>query len=317
MFLLTGDARYVDVLERTLYNGVLSGVSLAGDTFFYPNPLESDGRQAFNQGAATRQPWFDSSCCPTNVARFIPSVPDYVYAVRGGALYVNLYVASEARVELDGAAATIVQKTGYPWDGHVELRIDAGRPRALELRLRIPGWARDRPVPSGLYRYAADARTPHSIRVNGKPAGERLDGGYAVLARSFSPGDVVTLELPMPARRVLADERVKDAAGRVALERGPLVYCTEAADHAGSVLDLVVPDDARLAAERRPDLLGGLSVLRATVRDLEGRPRELVAIPYYAWSHRGPGEMAVWLRRQPARREPSAMPGGSASVDVR
>ena len=299
MFLLTGEARYVDVLERTLYNGVLAGVSLGGDTFFYPNPLESDGRYAFNQGALTRKPWFDSSCCPTNIARFIPSVPDYVYAVRGSALYVNLYVASEAQVEVDGAVATVAQKTEYPWDGRVELRIDPDRPRPLELRLRIPGWASGRPVPSGLYRYADAPGETHSIRVNGEPVAPRLDGGYAVLARTFSPGDVVTLQLPMPVRRVLADERVAQDAGKLALARGPLVYCAEAADHAGSVLDLVVPDDARLSVERRPELLGGIAVLRGTVRDVEGRPRELVAIPYYAWSHRGPGEMAVWLRRRP------------------
>ena len=201
---------------------------------------------------------------------------------------------------MNGAVATVAQKSEYPWDGRVELRIDPGRPRTLELRLRISGWARGGPVPSALYRYAGDSSAAHSIRVNGRPAAERMDGGYAVLARSFSPGDAVTLELPMPVRRVLADERVADDAGKVALERGPLVYCAEGADHAGSVLDLVVPDDARLTGERRPDLLGGLAVLRGTVLNVEGRPRELLAIPYYAWSHRGPGEMAVWLRRRPA-----------------
>jgi DUF1680 family protein len=300
MFLLTGDARYVDVLERTLYNAVLSGVSLGGDTFFYPNPLESDGRTAFNQKALTRKEWFDCSCCPTNVARFIPSVPDYLYAVRGSTLYVNLYAASEARVDVDGAVATLAQKTGYPWEGRVELRIDPGRPRALDLRLRIPGWARGRPVPSELYRYLGAAGPPPSIRVNGKAVDARMDGGYAVLARTFSPGDVVTLELPMPVRRVLADERVTDDVGKVALERGPVVYCAEGADHGGSVLGLVVPDDAPLTAGPRPELLGGVTVLRGTVRDAQGKPRELLAIPYYAWSHRGPGEMAVWLRRAPA-----------------
>ena len=299
LFLLTGDARYVDVLERTLYNGVLAGVSLAGDAFFYPNPLESDGRYAFNHGAATRQPWFDSSCCPTNLARFIPSVPDYVYAVRGDALHVNLYVASEAQAALGGATVTLAQKTDYPWDGRVELRIDPGAPRRLELRLRIPGWARGRPVPSDLYRYAdADATPAFAIQVNGRPAAARLDGGYAVVDRTFAPGDVVVLELPMPVRRVLADERVADDRGKVALERGPIVYCAESADHAGSVLDLGLPDAARLTVERRPDLLGGLAVVRGTARGPKGEARELVAIPYYAWSHRGPGEMAVWLRRE-------------------
>jgi DUF1680 family protein len=298
MFLLTGDARYVDVLERTLYNAVLSGVSMGGDAFFYPNPLESDGRKAFNQGALTRKAWFDCSCCPTNLARFIPSVPEYVYATRLDALYVNLYVASEARVDVGGAPATVTQKTGYPWDGRIELRIDPGRPRRLVLRLRIPGWASGRPVPSELYRHAGESGASYAIQVNGKPAAVGMSAGYAVLARTFSPGDVVTLDLPMPVRRVLADERVTDDAGKVALERGPIVYCAEGADHAGSVLDLVVPDDARLAAESRADLLGGVTVVRGTVRDTAGKPRELLAIPYYAWSHRGPGEMAVWLRRR-------------------
>jgi uncharacterized protein len=304
MFLLTGDARYVDVLERTLYNAVLSGVSLGGDTFFYPNPLESDGRTAFNQRALTRKPWFDCSCCPTNLARFIPSVPDYVYAVRGGTLYVNLYAASEARVDVGGAAVTVAQKTAYPWDGRIELRIEPGQPRALELRLRIPGWARGRPVPSELYRYVGEGGAPPTIQVNGKSVDVRMDGGYAVVARTFSPADVVALQLPMPVRRVLADERVTDDAGKVALERGPIVYCAEGTDHAGSVLDLVVPDDARLTAEPRPDLLGGVTVLRGTVRDGEGKSRELLAIPYYAWSNRGPGEMAVWLKRPLAGRRP-------------
>jgi DUF1680 family protein len=299
MFLLTGDARYIDVLERTLYNAVLSGVSMGGDTFFYPNPLESDGQTAFNQRALTRKAWFDCSCCPTNLARFIPSVPDYAYAVRGDTLYVNLYVASEARMDVGGGEARVVQKTEYPWDGRVELRVDPGPPRALELRLRIPGWARERPVPSDLYRYAGDPAAPPRVEVNGTAADARMDGGYAVVSRRFSSGDVVTLDLPMPVRRVLADARVTDDAGRVALERGPIVYCVEGADHGGSVLDLVVPDDARLAVEARPQLLGGVTVLQGAVRDARGQSRALLAIPYYAWSHRGPGEMAVWLRREP------------------
>src|SRR4029453_18007500 len=161
-------------------------------------------------------------------------------------------------------------------------------------------WARSRPVPSELYRYAGDATAAYTIRVNGKPTGERLDGGYAVIARTFSKDDVITLELPMPVRRVLADDRVAEDSGKVALERGPLVYCAEGSDNAGSALDLVVPDDARFKVERRPDLLGGVAVLRGTIPNGAGKPRELFAIPYYVWSHRGPGEMAVWLRRPTA-----------------
>lgn len=301
MFLETGDAKYIDVLERTLYNGVLAGVSLDGDTFFYPNPLESDGKYAFNQGALTRTPWFDSSCCPTNLARFIPSVPDYVYAVRGHSLFVNLFVSSRASAALDGAPVEVSQDTGYPWDGVVAIHVSPPSPRRLELRVRIPGWARDQPVPSTLYRYADGTRSEYTLTVNGTAVRPVLDAGYAVIDRTWRRGDVVSLALAMPVRRVVADERVADDEGKVALERGPIVYAAEGVDHGGSVLDLVVPDAARLATEARPDLLHGVTVVTGTVTDTAGRERRLTAIPYYAWSHRGPGEMAVWLRRGPNR----------------
>jgi DUF1680 family protein len=301
LFLETGDAKYVDVLERTLYNAVIAGVSLEGDTFFYPNPLESDGKYAFNQGALTRTPWFDSSCCPTNVARFIPSVPDYIYAVRGTSLFVNLFVSSRATADLGGTPVEVAQETGYPWNGEVSIRVTPPAPRAFELRVRIPGWALDRPVPSTLYRYADGVRGGYTLKVNGAAVTPTLDGGYAVISRTWTKGDVVALDLAMPIRRVVADDRVADDRGKVALERGPIVYAFEGVDHGGTVLDLVVPDDATLAAEARPDLLRGVTVLSGTVRDASGRTRRLTAVPYYAWSHRGPGEMAVWLNKAPKR----------------
>jgi DUF1680 family protein len=297
LFLQSGDAKYVDVLERTLYNAAIAGVSLAGDTFFYPNPLESDGRFAFNQGALTRKPWFDCSCCPTNLARFIPSIPDYIYAAQKDTLFVNLFVDSEASVALDGKKVALSQKTAYPWDGHVELRLTPERGQAFELRVRIPGWVRGTPVPSALYRYSGGAAEPYALRVNGKLVNAPLANGYAILKRTWSPGDVVVLDMPMPVRRVEADERVADDKGKVALERGPLVYCVEAIDNDGSALDLIVPDTARFDVERRADLLAGVTVLKANVSDRQGRTRRLIAIPYYAWSNRGPGEMAVWLAR--------------------
>jgi DUF1680 family protein len=317
MFLQSGDARYVDVLERTLYNAVIAGVSLAGDTFFYPNPLESDGRFAFNKGAVTRKPWFDCSCCPTNLARFIPAIPDYVYAVQNGdVLYVNLFVASEAQVEIGGGPVSLTQKTGYPWSGAIAIAVAPDRPRAFEVRVRIPGWAQGRPVPSSLYRYvdgAGSGAGGFTLRVNGQPiAAATVSKGYVALARTWSPGDVITLDFPMSVRRVLADDRVADDRGKVALERGPLVYCAEGADNDGSALDLVVPDTASFAVEHKPDLLGGVTVLRAAVADREGRPRRLTAIPYYAWSNRGPGQMAVWFSRAttaaPRDRRPQAEP---------
>ena len=261
MFLQSGDSRYVDVLERSLYNAAIAGVSLEGDTFFYPNPLESDGILAFNQGAATRKPWFDCSCCPTNLARFIPSIPDYVYAVGHGALFVNLFVASEATADLGGTVA-LTQQTRYPWDGHVVLTVKPDRPRTFEVRVRIPGWARGRPVPSDLYRFADEGSGSYRLQVNGGAATSRLEEGYAVLNRTWASGDTITLDLPMPVRRVVADDRVADDRGKVALERGPLVYCAEGIDNDASVLDLAVPDSARFEIEERPSLLGGVTVLR-------------------------------------------------------
>ena len=295
LFLQTGEARFVDVLERTLYNAVLAGVSLEGDTFFYPNPLESDGTYKFNHGSLTRSPWFDSSCCPTNVARFIPSVPDYVYATAGDSLYVNLFVSSHAEPGIAGAPVRISQQTNYPWQGDVTIRLQPTAPRAFTVRVRIPGWARNEVVPSTLYRYADSTPASYEIRVNGTPVAPAVDRGYAVLTRTWSAGDEVTLTMTMPVRRVAADDRVVDNRGKIALERGPIVYAVEGVDHGGRVLDLVVPPDMRLAAERRPDLLGGVTVLTGTVGDVTGRSRPFTAIPYYAWSHRGPGEMAVWL----------------------
>ena len=297
MFLLSGDARYVDVLERSLYNAALAGVSLEGNTFFYPNPLESDGRYAFNHGALSRKPWFDASCCPTNLARFIPSIPDYIYAVQGDALFVNLFAASRASTAVGGTRVAVQQTGDYPWNGRITLVITPDAPLSFELRVRIPGWARNEPVPSALYRYADTAGAAYDLRVNGERISPALRRGYAAITRIWTPGDTVTLVLPMPVRRVVADVRVADTRGKVALERGPLVYAAEWVDNDGPVLNLVVPDGAAFEEEHRPDLLGGVTVVRAAATDQAGRPRRLTAIPYYAWSHRGPGEMAVWLER--------------------
>lgn len=291
MFLLHGEARYLDVLERTLYNGMLSGVSLGGDLFFYPNPLASDGSWAFNVGEGpTRSPWFEVSCCPTNVVRALPALPGYLYAVRERDLYVNLYVGSRGRVTVDGVGMRLSQTTDYPWDGTVRLELAPDEPMAFALKLRVPGWARGEPVPSDLYRYvgADEGADGVRLRLNGAEVEIRTEHGFATLDRTWRPGDVVELELPMPVRRVLAHDAVEDDRGRVAVERGPIVYCAEGIDNGGKALDLVLRDDAHLEPRRRDDLLEG-------VVTISGGGVELV--PYYAWSHRGPGEMAVWLRR--------------------
>jgi DUF1680 family protein len=307
LFLLHGDARYIDVLERVIYNGFLAGVSLSGDRFFYPNPLAFDGRLAFNQGAKGRKEWFDCSCCPTNIVRFLPSIAGYVYAQRDRDLFVNLFVAGSAELTVDGSSLRVRQATRYPWDGRVTLALEPARPERVALHVRVPGWARGRPVPSDLYRYLDEAETPFTLKVNDTPVDVELRSGYAVVDRTWKTGDTVELVLAMPVRRVLSHEKVEANAGRVALERGPVVYCAEAVDNGGQVFNLVLPDDAPLETRPRDDLLGGITAIEGRARGLypgdDGlsvvtREQDFVAVPYYAWAHRGEGEMAVWLPRR-------------------
>lgn len=331
MFLLTGEAACLDVMERVMYNGVLSGVSLDGTLFFYPNPLESDGKYRFNKGRAERAPWFGVACCPGNVSRFLPSVPGYVYATKGGVLYVNMFVAGEAKVDLRGTAVAVRQETRYPWDGQVGIAIEPERAGEFAVHIRIPGWARNEPVPTDLYRYEEESVEAVSLRVNGEPAPLDIDKGFARVRRVWRSGDRIEVVFPMEARRVVAHPSVSDNEGFVAVERGPLVYCAEGPDNGGRALNIVLPDGAALRPETRPDLLGSLVALTgeamaadpsavSRVRDAEPKdaaaddeeeappasrrrlapgaglvPHPLVLIPYYAWAHRGPAEMSVWL----------------------
>jgi len=310
LFLLHADAKYVDVLERTLYNGGLSGVSLSGDRFFYPNPLESRGNHE-------RSPWFGCACCPGNVTRFIPSIPGYAYAHAGDVLYVNLFVEGEATVAMEEGQVRLTQETRYPWDGNIRLTVDPGDERELAVYVRIPGWARNEPLPSDLYRYADRATGDVMLSVNGLSRSAGTVNGYARIRRLWKEGDTIDLHLPMPVRRVHCHEEVEENVGKVALQRGPIVYCVEWPDVAdGHVLSLLLPDRARLEVEHREDLLGGVTVLRGTARSLALTPEDVVlsepvgflAIPYYAWAHRGKGEMAVWLPRRPSAARPLPAP---------
>ncbi|ACB74980.1 glycoside hydrolase family 127 protein [Opitutus terrae] len=283
-FYLHGQARYFDVLERTLYNGVLSGVSLSGDRFFYPNPLAADGK-------IVRQAWFGCACCPSNICRFIPSIPGYVYATTPERVYANLYVGSEATLRFGSHAVRLTQRTAYPWSGDVEIVVDpAGQEPAgeFELALRIPGWARDEAIPSDLYAFANPAVGHAVVTVNGKPVTPTMEHGYAVLRRSWQAGDRVQLALPMEIRLVKAHASIADDVGRFALHRGPLVYCVEGVDLGGSALAAQLPPLETLRAERRDALLDGITVITA-----EDGP--FTAIPYFAWANRAPSEMAVWL----------------------
>ncbi len=299
--LLHGDAKYIDVLERTLYNGFLAGIAMSGDAFFYPNPLESDGSHE-------RSPWFHCSCCPTNVVRFLPSLSGYVYAQRDNAVYVNLFISGTGTINLRGATLRgtrlrLEQVTSYPWDGKVQLTVIPDTPTVFTLYVRIPGWAQGQPVPSDLYHYLDPKASAISLTVNGKAIPVEMKKGFACIHRTWQPGDKVTLSLPMPVRRVLSHANVEANVGKVALERGPLVYCAEWPDHDVSVLDLIVPDDAELTSEYQENHLGGVTVIKGTAlaetdSEKDEEPTTLTAIPYYAWAHRGPGEMSVWLKRK-------------------
>ncbi|MBN2270916.1 MAG: glycoside hydrolase family 127 protein [Sedimentisphaerales bacterium] len=312
MFLGSGDAKYIDVLERTLYNGLISGVSLEGNTFFYPNPLASHGQHK-------RSPWFGCACCPGNMTRFIASIPGYVYAKAGDKVYVNLFVAGSGTVDIGGNAVKITQQTQYPWEGEVKLTIEPDRPAKFTIAVRAPGWWRNQPVPSDLYRYMNVAgQKGASFELNGEPAfGAAVEGGYFCITRKWKQGDSVKFDLPMGIRRVLAHENVEADRGRVAIERGPIVYCAEWPDNLAGVHNLVLTDDAKLTTEHRKDLLGGVTVVRgmaAAISDagdgkLAKKEQEFTAIPYYAWAHRGAGAMAVWLARDEAVAEVATKAG--------
>ena len=319
MFLLHGESKYYDVLERTLYNGLISGCSLDGGAFFYPNPLESDGSHQ-------RQPWFGCACCPSNLCRFIPSLPGYVYAVRNDELFVNLYMPCTATVQLDDKTLTLTQQTRYPWDGDILLTVGAVRSAGAErkggdsqesavmaLKLRIPGWVRGEVTPGGLYRYADGIRTNWSAVLNG----EVLDGGssaagcgatlaedgYLTIFRRWKEGDNLRIHFDMPARLVRADERVEADRGRLAVQRGPLVYCAEWADNPGfSVRKVTLNAHSPMTLVHQEGLPGydgtvlpdGMDLIE--MRAYAGRkPVNISLIPYYAWNHRGSGEMIVWM----------------------
>jgi DUF1680 family protein len=298
LFLLHGESKYVDVFERVLYNGLLSGVSLSGDRFFYQNPLES-------AGGYERSPWFEVACCPPNLTRFLPSLPGYVYATKDGTVFVNLYIAGEGKIDLDGRLVTIVQETRYPWDGAVKFTVSPAGTGEFELALRIPGWAREEAMPTGLYRFLDGSPEGPTLKVDGEAAVLEIRDGYARIRRSWKKGDTAQLILPMPVRRVVANELVAADRGRVALQRGPIVFAAEGVDNDGRVFDLFLPDETGLKAEFRPDLLDGVEVVtgegRAILKNSAGKTvessRPIRAIPYYSWANRGPGQMLVWLPR--------------------
>jgi DUF1680 family protein len=319
LFLLHGDARYIDVMERTLYNGLISGVSLDGKAFFYPNPLESAGQHE-------RSPWFGVACCPGNITRFLASVPGYVYAHQGDTLFVNLYAAGTGRIDTGaGHTVTLTQSTRYPWDGDVRIMVAPDAPRAFAIRLRIPGWARNEPVPGDLYRFTDTAPLTYGVSVNGTAVPLTLDRGYVTIERRWSTGDTIALTLPMPVRRVVAHPKVEADRDRVALQRGPIVYTAEGVDNPnGAVRNIVLPPTSALDSTFRPDLLGGVQTITGRAvglsYDAAGNVRRqeqaFTAIPYATWANRGPGQMTVWLATTEAAARPTPYPTAATTAMV-
>lgn len=305
LFMMTGDGKYADVLEREVYNGLLSGVSLSGDRFFYVNPLASKGQHH-------RVPWFDVSCCPTNIVRYIPGMGERAFATRGNELWTVLYFGNQAAVELAVGTVNVREETRYPWDGEVKLTLTPEKVMAFDLKLRVPGWCHQA-----------------TVAVNGKPVDANPDRGYLSLNRTWQPGDVVLLSLPMQVERIYANPRVKADVGRVAIQRGPVVYCLEGVDNQGQVRNFVLSRQAKLEALFEPDLLGGVVVVRgeglrvlghrdkdsstaaADAGDLRTQQASFLAVPYYTWDNRAPGQMVVWLPESP---ELAEIPGETGEL---
>lgn len=294
MFLKSGDAKYLDAFEQTLYNGLLSGVSLAGDRFFYRNPLEATQMTPNNM----RVPYFDVACCPANLSRLLAELPGLVYAQQANDVFVNLYVESEATVTLDAGTVTVKQTTNYPWEGRVTLTV-TGAPKGSRVLLRAPGWLGAGPFASDLYRFSPPTAGVPSLTRAGVKLAPVVRNGWIILdAAMLGDGRLLQLDLPMPVRRVVAHPSLAADAGRAAVQRGPVVYCVEAADNGGTALAASLPLAAALTAAFRADLLGGVTVLTATVPASGDAPaRTVTAIPYFAWANRGRGEMVVWIRQ--------------------
>ena len=320
MFLLHGQSKYYDILEKTLYNSMLSGVSLSADSFFYPNPLESSGQHE-------RSAWFGCACCPSNVARFVPAIPGYIYAVRDKELYVNLFISSNTVINLGKGRLSVSQSTNYPWDGKVELSVNPGSVAKFTLKIRIPGWALNEAIPGGLYKFTANNDENVKLTVNGEITEMILMNGYAVLTRRWKDGDKIVVEFPVPVRRVMADERVKEDAGKIAFQRGPVIFCAEWPDNnKGNVLNLVVNKDVPVTTEFVRSLLDGTQVIKTsgfqTKRILKGNiemlPEEpITLIPYALWNNRGPGQMMVWVPTSAGRTRPLPAPSIAYRSNVR
>ena len=297
LFLLHGESKYYDVLERTLYNGLISGVSLEGNGFFYPNPLESMGQHQ-------RQAWFGCACCPSNICRFIPSLPGYIYAVKDKNVYINLFLSNKSNLMVGGKKVALSQTTEYPWNGDITVNVDQNAVGQFALKIRIPGWVRNQAVPSNLYQYTDGKRLGYTISVNGVACASNLTAdGYFTIDRKWKKDDKVQIHFDMEPRTVRANNKVEADRGMVSVERGPLVYCAEHPDNTFDIMGALINQDPQFTIGKGE--IAGTPILTlitdAQTLDfnkqgkLETTDQTLTLIPYYAWCHRGSGKMRVWL----------------------
>jgi len=296
LFLLTGESKYIDVMERTMYNALLSGVSLSGDLFFYPNILESDGSHQ-------RQEWFGCACCPSNVSRFLPSVPGYIYAQKENKIFVNLFIPSETNLKTPDGNILLTQTNNYPWEGDITLSINPENKTQQEIWIRIPGWAQNEPISGDLYFYSTPVSEQPELKINGEAVEYKLMNGYAVINRIWEKGDEVNLSLPMEVKNIYANKKVREDSGMFAIQRGPLVYCIEGVDQENEVaLNISAKTDTEFAIEHKKGFLDGVTVIRFDGYEMDNKSGnrnietiKVTAIPYYAWANRSPSEMKVWI----------------------
>jgi DUF1680 family protein len=297
LFLLHGDSKYYDVLERTLYNGLISGVSLEGNGFFYPNPLESMGQHQ-------RQPWFGCACCPSNICRFIPSLPGYIYAVKDKNVYVNLFLSNKSNLTVDGKKVALSQTTEYPWNGDITISVDQNAAGQFAMKIRIPGWVRNQVVPSNLYQYTDGKRLSATCSVNGNSvAVTPSPDGYLTIDRRWKKGDKIQIHFDMEPRTVRANNKVEADRGMVSIERGPIVYCAEHPDNNFDIMGALINQNPQFTLGKGEIADTPIQTLTTSAQTLnfnkqgklETLDQTLTLIPYYAWCHRGSGKMRVWL----------------------
>jgi DUF1680 family protein len=283
---MTGHAIYYDLIERTLYNGLISGLSLDAKQFFYPNALESDGKYTFNRGACSRQSWFDCSCCPTNLIRFLPAVPGLIYTTSADTIFVNLFVSNKAAIQLNQKNVTLTQTTDYPWKGDVKIDIKEVSHPDFVLKVRLPLWLQGQVMDGQLYQYTSKKTLLPELKMNGKKYPYVVTNGYMQIIKKWNKNDQLHISLPMEVNTVVSNDLVTENRGKVALEYGPLVYALEESDNKNGFDELQLSENEKLKVVFNKNLLGGINTISN---------KKIKAIPYYAWSNRGVGKMKVWL----------------------